>query len=104
MIIWLVEGQAGLMRFASDRTAPDPLFGNRLKDDFFFTLKAKDGSYIGAEVKHSVSNWLERMSHDERLDACLISALMVMKADMLVPDSSQRLGPHELAEKLKGVH
>ncbi|KAL3479227.1 hypothetical protein BJX99DRAFT_222733 [Aspergillus californicus] len=104
MIIWLAEGQTGLMAFASDRTAPDPLLGDRLKDDYFFTLKAKDGSCIGAEVKHSVLTWLERMSRDERLDACLISALKVIKADMLVPDSRQRLGPHELAEKLKGVH
>ncbi|KAH3003789.1 hypothetical protein KXW60_006014 [Aspergillus fumigatus] len=59
MIIWLVEGQSGLAAFASDRDAPDPLLGERVRDDYFFTLKVKEGSYIGAEVRPSVLSWLK---------------------------------------------
>lgn len=43
------------------------------------------------------------MSDDERLDPSIIIALKVLKGDMLVPVSSQRLGADALSQKLNSL-
>ncbi|PKY02585.1 hypothetical protein P168DRAFT_186637 [Aspergillus campestris IBT 28561] len=100
MIIWWLEGPSGLESFADERIAPDPLLGERVQDDYFFTLYTEDERYAGAEVRSSVMSSIKRLEQDERLSPAFVILLSVIKSDMLVPIGSQRLGASELSRKL----
>ncbi|KAE8341466.1 kinase-like domain-containing protein [Aspergillus arachidicola] len=97
MIIWWLEGPSGLETFAEERIAPDPLLGERVRDDYFFTLNIEDERYIGAEVRPSVMALIKRLEQDERLSPAFVGLLSVIKSYMLVPIDSQRLGASELS-------
>lgn len=100
MIIWWFEGPSGLKAFADERIAPDPLLGERAKDDCFFTLNIENEQYVGAEVRPSVMSSIKRLEQDERLSPAFAALLSVIKSDMLIPIGSQRLGASELSRKL----
>lgn len=101
LIIWYLEGPSGLKAFANKRLAPDPLYGGRVTDDYFFTLGVEDEQYCAAGVRPSVISTIKRLEQDKSMSSTFMAVLNVVKHDMLVPISSQRLGATEISRKLR---
>ena len=100
---WLLEGPGGVQRFSQDRFQIDQLYGDRLRDDYFFSLRYEDGAPVGATVRDAVKVALARLPLHDDSSPALRAMIDIIGKSMLRPDPMQRSTSETLFAALKAL-
>lgn len=103
IIIWLSEGPQGLQEFALARLNPDPIYGDLAVDDYFFTLQAQEIMYVGAELRPSTKNWIERCKKHFGASTVVKKVIGLIEDHMLQPCPFRRLASCVVYSKMQSL-
>ncbi len=103
MLVWLSSGSQGLHQFSRARLNPDPIYGERVQDDYFFTLLAKEGKYVGAELRPSVKSWIRRCQGHWETGSVFRKVLCIIEGHMLQPCPFRRLPSGVIYSKFQSL-
>ena len=103
MLIWLSEGPQGLQQFALVRLNPDPIYGDIVWDDYFFTLQTTGRKYVSAKVHPNVKSWMERCKNYWEASHVLREVIYIIEEHMLQPCPDRRLPSNVIHARLQSL-
>ena len=101
IFIWLSEGPKGLQQFRLARLDPDPIYGDSVLDDYFFSLQTEGRSYVSATVRPHVKSWIHRCMNNWEASHIFREVIDIVNEHMLQPCPDRRLASNVIHSRLQ---